>query len=49
MGVKDLVFFFFKGWGGGCLKKIIFIIRGGLIMFIFCKLINELSLFKFDF
>lgn len=41
--------FFFKGWGGGCSKKIIFIIRGGLTTPIFCKLTNELSLLKFDF
>lgn len=39
----------FQGWGGGCSKKIIFIIRGGLTTPIFCKLTNELSLLKFDF
>lgn len=49
MGAKDPAFFFFKGWGGGCSKKIIFIIRGGLTTPIFCKLTNELSLLKFDF
>lgn len=43
------ILFFFKGWGGGCSKKIILFIRGGLTRPIFCKLTNELSLLKFDF
>lgn len=48
-GCKGSSILFFKGWGGGCSKKIIFIIRGGLTTPIFCKLTNELSLLKFDF
>lgn len=48
-GCKGSRILCFQGWGGGCSKKIILFIRGGLTWPIFCKLTNELSLLKFDF